>query len=249
VACATAGIIVGIVGMGFGSRITAIVEVASGGSVFLLLLLTAVASLVLGMGLPTTATYIVMASLVANVIVQLGAKAGLEVSPIAAHLFCFFFGILADDTPPVGLAAYAGAAIAGSNPFRTGVQGFLYDLRTAILPFMFVLNADLLLIGVHGWWHVAIVFVATTIALFSFASLTQNYLRARNRVHESGLLLLSTALLLRPRLVGNWMRSLSLGEPVETILASKFLWYAVGAALFFAVWWLQRSRTRADQVA
>ena len=120
-ACATAGIVVGIVAMGLGNQITGIVDALAGGNILLILLYTAVASLILGMGLPTTATYIVMASLIAPVIVNLGPAAGFTVPLIAAHLFCFYFGILADDTPPVGLAAYAGAAIAGSNPIKTGV--------------------------------------------------------------------------------------------------------------------------------
>ncbi len=148
VAVAAAGIIVGVVTLGPGGIITEVIEVISGGNFMLLLIITAIASLILGMGLPTTATYIVMASLTAPVIVTLGAKAGVVFPLIAAHLFVFFFGILADDTPPVGLAAFAAAAIAKSDPVKTGVQGFGYDIRTAILPFMFIFNTDLLLINV-----------------------------------------------------------------------------------------------------
>ena len=131
-ATATAGIVVGIVTMGLGGMIVQIVEYLSAGNIFLLLFITAIASLVLGMGLPTTATYIVMASITVPVIVNLSpisAVTGVALIPaIAAHLFCFYFGILADDTPPVGLAAYAASAIAESDPIATGVQGFLYDL-------------------------------------------------------------------------------------------------------------------------
>ena len=248
VACATAGIIVGIVGMGPGQRITEIVDTLAGGSIILILILTAVASLILGMGLPTTATYIVMASLTAEVIVTLAHAAGFTVPRIAAHLFCFFFGILADDTPPVGLAAYAGAAIAGANPIKTGIQGFVYDLRTAILPFMFVFNSDLLLWGIDSWWEIGVIFATSTIAMFAFAALTQNYLTTRNRIHDMALLVLSCLVLLRPRAMGEilaaagairWLPALA-----AAVLQSKFLWYAVGVALFFAVYLLQCRRRR-----
>jgi TRAP transporter 4TM/12TM fusion protein len=243
VACATAGIIVGVVGLGIGAKLTEIVSVLSGGSIVMILLLTAIASLILGMGLPTTATYIVMASLTAQVIVELGAQAGLEIPLIAAHLFCFYFGILADDTPPVGLAAYAGAAIARSNPIRTGVQGFIYDLRTAILPFMFVFNTDLLLWNIHAWWHIGLIFLASMIAIFAFAAATQNYLTKRNRFYETAILLLSSAVILRPGLAGELLggRGAS-ASSFETVLASRITWYVVGMALFFGVWILQKNR-------
>jgi TRAP-type uncharacterized transport system fused permease subunit len=124
------------------------VEFLSGGNLILMLLLVAVMSLILGMGLPTTANYIVVSSLMAPVIVSVGAQSGLVVPLIAVHLFVFYFGILADDTPPVGLAAFAAAAISGGDPIKTGVQGFAYDIRTALLPFLFIFNTELLLIDV-----------------------------------------------------------------------------------------------------
>ena len=246
VACATAGVIVGIVGLGPGQRITEVVNILSGGSIFLILMATAGASLILGMGLPTTATYIVMASLTAEVIVELAGAAGFEVPRIAAHLFCFFFGILADDTPPVGLAAYAAAAIAKSNPIKTGLQGFLYDLRTAILPFMFVLNSDLLLWGITGWWHIAAIFFTSTIAMFAFAALTQNYLSTRNKPWEAILLAGACFLLLVPRRVGEFLSTPAVNDRLphsaQVLLGSKFFWLAVGVALFFLVCLLQRRR-------
>ena len=150
-ATAAAGIIVGVVALGLGQLITAIIDTLSGGNIFLMLVITAVASLIIGMGLPTTATYIVMASLTAPAIVEIGGFNDFIVPLMAAHLFCFYFGILADDTPPVGLAAYAAAAIAKSPPIPTGIQGFMYDIRTAILPFMFIFNADLILHNVYSW--------------------------------------------------------------------------------------------------
>ncbi|HET6428847.1 MAG TPA: TRAP transporter permease [Phycisphaerae bacterium] len=256
VACATAGIIVGIVGMGFGARITAIVDFLAGGNIVGILVLTAIASLIIGMGLPTTATYIVMASLTAGVIVKLGGAAGLVVPLVAAHLFCFFFGILADDTPPVGLAAYAAAAIAKSNPIRTGVQGFIYDLRTAILPFMFVFNTDLLLWNVHRWWHIGLIFLAATAAMFAFAALTQNFTHRRNRWYEIPLLAASCLLCLRPRVVEYLLSLPSVAgivpAPTAQALGSPLIWYPVGTALFAGVYLLQRfgpGRPRAAAVA
>ena len=203
VAVAAAGIIVGVVTLGLGGIITEVIEVISGGHFFLILIITAIASLILGMGLPTTANYIVMASLTAPVIVTLGAKNGVMFPLVAAHLFVFFFGILADDTPPVGLAAFAASAIARSNPIKTGVQGFTYDIRTAILPFMFIFNTDLLLYNVFSVWRVVYIFATTVVAMFAFAALTQNYMIAKNRWYEGILLAAVCLTLLRPRMVSD----------------------------------------------
>ena len=177
VAVAAAGIIVGVVTFGLGGIITEAIEFLAGGHFFLILIITAFASLILGMGLPTTATYIVMAALTAPVILELGTGAGVVFPIIAAHLFVFFFGILADDTPPVGLAAYAAAAIAKSNPIKTGVQGFGYDIRTAILPFIFMFNTDLLLYQVKSPMYAVWVFLTAMLAMFAFAALTQGFMR------------------------------------------------------------------------
>jgi len=165
-----------VVTFGLGGIITEAIEILSGGRFFLILVITALASLLLGMGLPTTATYIVMAALTAPAIVTLGAKSGVIFPLIAAHLFVFFFGILADDTPPVGLAAYAAAAIARSNPIKTGVQGFSYDIRTAILPFIFMFNPDLLLYEINNPFYAMWVFITAMFAMFAFASLTQGWM-------------------------------------------------------------------------
>jgi len=231
VAVATAGIIVGVMTLGLGSLVTEVIIRLSGGNLALMLGLTACISLLLGMGLPTTANYIVISTLVAPAILLAAGQAGLAVPLIAAHLFCFFFGILADDTPPVGLAAYAAAAIAGSDPIKTGIQGFIYDMRTALLPFMFFFNTELLLINVHSFWHAAGVFVTATVAMFAFAALTQNWLIVRNRPHEAAALALATLVLLRPE----WcQRRLGCGD--------RLAWYAVGCALFAAVCGLQHLR-------
>lgn len=250
-ACAVAGIIVGIVGMGLGQRITEIVDVLSGGSIILILISTAVASLVLGMGLPTTATYIVMASLTAEVIVHLAHAAGFEVPRIAAHLFCFFFGILADDTPPVGLAAYAGAAIARANPIKTGIQGFVYDLRTAILPFMFVFNSELLLVGIHTWWQMMIVFISATAAMCAFAALTQRYLITKARLHELLLLAVPVILLLQPGLPVALLQKAITPPIALTNVITRFPWatnltgYIIAPLVFALVYLLQQKRVQA----
>ena len=199
VAVAAAGIIVGVVSMGLGGKMTEIIRVISAGKLYLLLPVTAVISLLLGMGLPTTANYIIMANLTAPAIVALSGDLGLAVPLIAAHLFCFYFGILADDTPPVGLAAYAASAIANSPPISTGIQGFIYDMRTALLPFMFILNTEFLLIGVDSWSHGLYIFAKGLIGLGAFASAVQGYLLRGNRWFESAaLLFVSLALFLSP---------------------------------------------------
>ena len=231
VAVAAAGIIVGVMTLGPGSLVTELIAKISGGRLPLILLFTAGTSLILGMGLPTTANYIVISTLVAPTILTLSRNAGLDVPIIAAHLFCFFFGILADDTPPVGLAAYAAAAIAKSNPIATGIQGFFYDMRTALLPFMFFFNTDLLLIGIHSPLHILVIFVTATIAMFAFASLTQNYLLCRNALHESVILVAVTGVLLRPDLFVNWLK-----------LPGKGACYAAGALGYGLVMLLQHLR-------
>ncbi|NMT63370.1 TRAP transporter permease [Marinobacter orientalis] len=202
VATATAGIVVGTVTLtGIGLVMTQFVEFISGGNLLLMLIFTAIISLILGMGLPTTANYIVVSTLMAPVIVTLGAQNGLLVPLIAVHLFVFYFGILADDTPPVGLAAYAAAAISGADPIRTGIQGFTYDIRTAILPFMFIFNTQLLLIGLTGWLDLLVTIASAVTAMLVFSAATQGYWFTKSYKWESALLLLITFTLFRP---GYW---------------------------------------------
>ena len=167
------------------------------GNLLLMLLFTAVLSLILGMGLPTTANYIVVSSLLAPVIVTLGQQSGLIVPLIAVHLFVFYFGIMADVTPPVGLASFAAAAISGGDPIRTGFVAFFYSLRTAMLPFLFIFNTDLLLIDV-GWFEGIIVFIVATTAMLLFAAATQGWFLTRNRLWETLALLLIAFMLFRP---------------------------------------------------
>jgi hypothetical protein len=199
VATAAAGIVVGTVTLtGIGLVMTEFVEFISGGNLMLILLFTAFISLVLGMGLPTTANYIVVSTLMAPVIVSLGAQNGLIVPLIAVHLFVFYFGILADDTPPVGLAAFAAAGISGGDPIRTGIQGFTYDIRTAILPFIFIFNTELLMIGIGGWVHLTIVVFGAIVAMLVFAAATQGWFLTKNRWWETFAMLLIAFTLFRP---------------------------------------------------
>ncbi len=232
-ACATAGIIVGIVGLGVGGRITAIIEVASFGNIFLMLLVTAIVSLMIGMGLPTTATYIVVASLVAPAIVDVAGVQNVIIPLISAHLFCFYFGILADDTPPVGLAAYAAAAIAKSPPIGTGVQAFIYDVRTAILPFMFVFNSDLILYGITSWPQGLLIFAMTCAGAMAFAAATQGWLFTANRPVELVLLLAVTFILMQPGVIA-WGWSV----PHDY----RYWCYLPGLAIFAIVYVAQRRR-------
>lgn len=206
VATGAAGIIVGTISLtGAHQVVGELVEFLSGGHLMIMLLLVAVMSLILGMGLPTTANYIVVSSLMAPVILALAAKSGLIIPLIAVHLFVFYFGILADDTPPVGLAAFAAAAISGGDPIKTGIQGFAYDIRTALLPFLFIFNTELLLIDVH-WTKAIFVFIVAVIAMLLFASATQGWWLVRNKIWESALLLLIAFTLFRP---GYWLDQVS----------------------------------------
>ena len=202
VATAAAGIIVGTVSLtGIGLVMTEIVELLSGGNLMLMLVLVAVISLILGMGLPTTANYIVVSTLMAPVVVELGAQSGLIVPLIAVHLFVFYFGLMADVTPPVGLASFAAAAIARCDPIKAGVTAFFYSMRTAILPFLFIFNTQLLMIGIDGPFHLILTVLSATVAMLVFAAATQGHFLVKSRWYETIALLLVTFTLFRP---GYW---------------------------------------------
>ncbi len=199
IAVAAAGIIVGAVAStGLNNALIGVVETLADGNIYILLVLTAVLCLILGMGLPTTANYLVVASIMAPVLSQLGAEAGLIMPLIAVHLFVFYFGLMADTTPPVGLAAYAAAAISRGDPIKTGLQAFAYSMRTAILPFIFIFNLDLLLINVTNPLYALYIFVIGIIAIMCFTSLTFRFMKTPLGWGEMALLTLVTAMLLRP---------------------------------------------------
>ncbi|MBK5932585.1 TRAP transporter 4TM/12TM fusion protein [Rhodovulum imhoffii] len=202
-ATATAGVIVGTVTLtGIGQVMSNLVEVVSGGNLVLMLVFVGLLSLVLGMGLPTTANYIVVSSLMAGVVVELGAQSGLIVPLIAVHLFVFYFGIMADVTPPVGLASFAAAAVSGGDAIRTGFTAFFYSLRTVALPFVFIFNTDLLLIDVN-WAQGVLVFIVATIAILVFTAGTMGWFLTKNRIYESVALVLIAFMLFRPDFVIN----------------------------------------------
>ncbi len=217
VATAAAGIIVGTITLtGIGQVMIEFVEFISGGNLMAALIFTAMICIILGMGLPTTANYIVVSSLMAPVVVSLAATNGIIVPLIAVHMFVFYFGILADDTPPVGLAAFAAAAIAKSDPIKTGIQGFMYDIRTAILPFLFIFNTELLLIGIESWFELIVVIVSATVAMLLFAAATQGFWLTKSRLWESLALLLVAFTLFRP---GYWWDEIY--PPTETLPATQ----------------------------
>lgn len=218
VATAAAGIVVATVATTpIGLGMTEIVETIAGGNLLVILVLTALFCLILGMGLPTTANYIIVATLMAPVIVELAAGAGLAIPLIAAHLFVFYFGLMADVTPPVGLASYAAAAISKASPIATGFQAFRYEIRTALLPFIFVFNTQLLLIGIDNFFHGALTIAAAVLAMLTFVAVTQNWFLVRSRIWETALLLVACFSLLRP---GAWMDII---EPSELEIAGSEL--------------------------
>lgn len=236
-ATACAGIIVGCISLGLGQQITTFVEILSMNNIILLLAITAIASLLLGMGLPTTANYIIMASLTAPILVRLASNVDihgvdLAVPLLAAHLFCLYFGILADDTPPVDLAAYAGAAIAEASPITTGIQGFWYDIRTAILPLMFFFNHDIILWNIHSFPMGMFIFGMTCLGTVCFASFTQGWFVNKNNTLDKIILALCTVLFLNPFLITGFIL------PYEYRYAGSL----VGMALMVFVYCTQKAR-------
>ena len=175
-----------------------IVEAISGGNVITLLLLTAVLCIILGMGLPTTANYLVVAALMAQVVVEVGSASGYVFPLIAIHLYVFYYGLMADVTPPVGLASYAAAAISKADPIKTGVQAFWYSLRTGILPIVFIFNPELLLIGVENIWHALTIVVTSLTAILIFTAATQGWFINRLKWYEIVVFLLISMSLFRP---------------------------------------------------
>ena len=220
VACASAGLIVGVITLtGMGLMMTDFVEMVSAGNVLVMLMLTAVICLIIGAGVPTTANYILVATLMAPVIVELGARSGLVIPLIAVHLFVFYFGIMADVTPPVGLASYAAAAISGDDPNATGWQATWYSLRTTVLPFVFIFNPQLLLIGLQGWVDVVLVCAGSVIASLLFAAATMKWFRQRCTPLEVVTLLLCTFLFFRPDWVVDRLHPKYVSAPASDLYA------------------------------
>lgn len=189
-AVAAAGILVGIVQLtGLGLRLSSLIVNVAAGHLMLTLVFTMVASIILGLGLPTTATYIVLATITAPVLERFG------VAVLAAHMFVFYFGILADDTPPMSLGGYAAAGIAGSNPVATGLQGFKFDLPAVILPFMFV-TAPVMLLVDFTWGEGLIVLATSLLGMLALAAAIQGYLLRATLWYERAVLLGAAILLI-----------------------------------------------------
>ena len=225
IATATAGIIVGTVTLtGVGLVMIELVELLSGGNLLLMLILVAIICLILGLGLPTTANYIVVSTLMAPVVVEVGAQNGLLVPLIAVHLFVFYFGLMADITPPVGLATYAAAGIAKTDPLRAGITAFAYSIRTAILPFMFIFNTELLLIGIEGPIDLLLVVTSAVLASMLFAAATQGFFLRKSRWWETLLMLVVVLALFRPGLFMDMV-----APAHERVTATNFM-SAVGSA-------------------
>jgi TRAP-type uncharacterized transport system fused permease subunit len=186
----------------------------SGGNLLALLSLTMIASLILGMGLPTVACYIILAVLVAPALVKMG------VAPMAAHLFIFYFGMLSNITPPVALAAYAAAGIAETDPFRTGYAATRLGLAGFILPFMFVYGPAMLMIG--SLWEVVLAFISGIVGVCALAAGIQGYFWGRTNLLQRGALLVAAPLLIKPGLLTDIMGYiLVLGTLVSQVLAIR----------------------------
>ncbi len=202
-AMGAAGIIVGVVSItGLGLIMTEIIDTVSGGNVMLMLLFTALMCMILGMGLPTTANYIVVASVMAQPFVTLASQHGIIVPLIAVHLFVFYFGLISGTTPPVAIDAFAGAAVARADPMKTAINSFFYDIRTSILPFIFVFNPGLLLIGIEHWWGYIVIATTAIVAMMTFGAATKGHFMAKSRKWESAVLLMVAFSLIRP---GFWL--------------------------------------------
>ena len=189
-ACAIAGIVVGIVSLtGLGQVLIALLLSIASSSLLLALFLTMIACLILGMGIPTTANYVIMATITAPIVVRMG------VPVLAAHMFVFYFGIMADITPPVALAAYAGSAIAKSNPIKTGVTATRLAITAFIIPYIFVFSPSMLFIETTPL-HVVQIIVTSCIGMFGLAIGIEGYMIRPLRIFErlpaiaSGLLLI-----------------------------------------------------------
>ncbi len=197
-ACACCGVIIGVVTLtGLGLKMATLITEAAGGSLLLTLIFSVFASIILGMGLPTTATYIIMASMTAPAILTISATQNLGLPIVAVHLFVFYYGIVADDTPPVGLCAYAAAGIAGSDPIKTGWKSFRLDLAAFTLPFMFIYNTKLLMINTN-WMELVYIIPISILGMFCWSVFIQGHWIIRTYVWERFVFLGLAFLLVNP---------------------------------------------------
>ncbi len=198
VACAIAGIVSGVVTLtALGSTLVTTIVPLAEKSIFIALFLTMLACIVLGMGVPTTANYIIMATTTAPILMSMG------IAPLAAHMFVFYFGIVADITPPVALAAYAGSAIAGSNPLKTGVNATRLAITAFIIPYIFAINPQMLLVC-EGYkpefFFVCQIIFTSIIGIFAISVFLENYFIRKNKIWESILFGVGGLLVIIPEL-------------------------------------------------
>lgn len=192
VACAMAGIIIGVITLtGLGLKIGAGLISISGGISLLLLFLTMISSIILGMGVPTTANYLITSTIAASTIIGLGYK------PLAAHMFVFYFGIIADVTPPVALAAMAGAAIAKSDPLKTGIEATKLSIGAFIIPYMFIFNPDILMIDTTISDIIPIL-ITSLIGMFAVSAGLEGYVFRKCNAIERILFIISGLLSIYP---------------------------------------------------
>lgn len=197
-ACATAGIIIGIITLtGLGLKFSSLIITAAGNNLTMALILTMVASLVLGMGLPTAAAYILVSTLVAPALVELG------VDILAAHLFCFYGAMLSSITPPVAMAAYAAAGLANANPFRIAVTSMRFGVTAFIVPFFFVANQAL--IGIGDWASIIIAAITATAGCAALASAVQGWLFVRMTLLERLICFAGGLLMISPDVTTDFM--------------------------------------------
>ena len=222
-ACACAGMIVGVVTLtGFGLKIAEVIVLIAKGKLIPTLLLTMVSSIILGMGLPTTAKYIVLATMAVPAITKLG------VNLMSAHLFILYFGVVADVTPPVALAAYAGAGIAGANSMKTGFQAFKLAIGAFIIPYIFVINPHLIMVdSVVGttvnWLPITAAIptiVTALIGTICLAGTVESYLFGNLRIWQRVILLGAAFALLDPKLLTDFI---GLGALAVIFVTQKLL--------------------------
>jgi len=199
ITCGTAGVIVGVVTMtGLGLKMADGVVTLAGGNLLLTMIFTMFSSIILGMGVPTTANYIIQATISAPALVAL------DVPPIAAHLFVFYFGIVADITPPVALAAFAGAGIAGGQPMKTGLNATRLGIAAYIVPYMMVYNPILVLVNTGGYSTPIFVLmviksaVTAIIGMVGLATGFTRYFKTNCKIWESIILIIAGLMLVEP---------------------------------------------------
>jgi len=269
VAVAAAGIIPGVISVsGLGPNLVALIEAVAGGSLVLLLVVTAFSSILLGMGMPTTVTYIILVSLLAPALVDFG------VPELTAHLYILYFGVIADITPPVAVAAYAASGVAKSDPFQTGIEAFSLSLNKAIVPMAFVLAPGIMLIRRKANWQeleqdeqhrvlqladlgdvgfivpeVLLPIIGVFLGVIALAATVIGHVYARVTLAERAAFAVSSLLLMAPGLavlsVYDLMGLLGLGGGEMTLTIDLAL-RGVGLVLFLALMARNRRRSRAE---